>query len=49
MADKVDELETLTSDATVLGSTEVTASVTILVTATVDVSGNITVRIELVV
>ena len=42
--EKVGELEALTSNASVLGSTEVTASVSVLVTATNDVSGNITVR-----
>ena len=42
--EKVEELEILTSNASTLGSTEVAASVSVLVTATEGVSGNITVR-----
>ena len=44
VAKKVEQLENLTSDSNRLGSTEVIASVTVLVTATQDVSGNLSVR-----
>jgi hypothetical protein len=42
VTEKVEQLEDLTSNVTMLGSTEVTASVFILTTATKQVAGNIT-------
>ena len=44
VGDKVEKLEALTSNSSMLGSTEVAASVSVLVTATDDLAGNITVR-----
>ena len=44
VAKKVKQLENLTSNSSRLGSTEVIASVSVLITATKDVSGNFTVR-----
>ena len=44
VSDKVEELETLTSNSSMLGSTEVAASVSVLVTATDELAGNLTVR-----
>ena len=43
MTEKVEELETLTSNSSMLGSTEVAASVSVLVTATSNLTGNISV------
>ena len=43
VAKKVEQLENLTSDSNKLGSTEVAASVSILLTATEDTTGNLTV------
>ena len=43
--EKVEALEVLTEDAGSLGTIEVAASVTVLVTTTDDVGGNITVRL----
>ncbi|XP_019850052.1 PREDICTED: hemicentin-1-like isoform X1 [Amphimedon queenslandica] len=40
--DKVEELETLTSNSSMLGSTEIAASVSVLVTATEELAGNLT-------
>ena len=42
--EKVEALEALTEDADSLGTIEVAASVTVLITTTDDVGGNITVR-----
>ena len=44
VAKKVKQLENLTSNSSRLGSTEVIASVSVLITATKEVSGNFTVR-----
>ena len=43
VGDKVEKLEALTSNSSMLGSTEVAASVSVLVTATDDLAGNVTV------
>ena len=43
VAKKVEQLENLTSDSNKLGSTEVAASVSILLTAVQDTAGNLTV------
>ena len=43
MNEKVEELETLTSNSNKLGSIEVAVSVSVLVTATDELAGNITV------
>ena len=44
VTDRVVELKRLTSSNNLLGTTEVSASVTVLITATEGVSGNLTVR-----
>ena len=44
MNKKVEDLETLTSNGNILGSTEVAVSVSVLLTATDELAGNITVN-----
>lgn len=45
----MEELETLTSNSSMLGSTEVAASVSVLVTATDELAGNLTVKIIIII